>query len=751
MLNSFIDQNKNKLKFLKQFIYFLLIVLVFNLGIKLFVTYPIDQISQNNIGVVDNIIYIDTKKIKEKKINQLYVQIDFNFSKYNLYDNLLQTDEEGKGIRIEISPNYSMSLVQYTKNIGFSANNIIDKLILGHDYELKLKIINNVVKIEILDKTTNKLEKRKAQLLYFPSISNFWIGAGFSNERKFSGRIDNFSINFNYLPQNLYYLVNFVLGFILMIYLIKSNVKIYNFLMNNYKSLVKMVFYVLIGLLFLTAFIVRFNLINVPFSGPDTIGYLGVALQYIESQHFTQIAERSYPYPLFLTGLLHIKFIGIITIIQHLFGLFAGFLFLLIARKINKEYLELSFLLNVFYWLFSSFVLFILLFNEWTINIEHHTHPESLTNIMMMLLIYTYLKFYENLSTRYAIFFYATLFFMLNYLFFIFQPRYGINVILISLIYLFLLVKTNNIKKVFLIFIVSCFSTFVLLILPFSEFSNKTKSNINLKAAIFFHNIKIIEPIIKMELNNKQLSFNEKNLLLSILEDYDEAKKESNNYGTGFNKSLGFNTDYFNKTYYRLFDFYADDVIKFYDYYIIKAIKNDPFGLINKIIIEFKYFYNDDVLFEHSTSKKDLYKYSYDTISGFKSHFPNSKILNEYINYLDYLRNTEYSSSFDDTFGFVYKTSIIIKKLYMYVSIIFVIFFIFNFFKDKFYYKFSLILLLLFSIQLGFNITISIFNTNSVSRYISDQFIIITISEIMAIFFILLIVFKYLNKLVKEN
>lgn len=85
--------------------------------------------------------------------------------------------------------------------------------------------------------------------------------------------------------------------------------------------------YVLLGILLLVGAIRRFALPSVPFADGDILGYFMPAVRLIEDGVVSHQGTRSFVYPLFIAGLM--KLSGTVTIIpfvQHLLGLFAGYL-----------------------------------------------------------------------------------------------------------------------------------------------------------------------------------------------------------------------------------------------------------------------------------------------------------------------------------------------------------------------------------------------------------------------------------------
>lgn len=724
----------------------LVFLFLFVLPMSKFLFLETELYTENLSKVEREIVFINTTDILDKKISQINIKINFTFSDYQLNDNLFQTDIANNGLRLEISPSYAMNLIQFTKENGFNVINLIEKLEIGQTYDFTVIIDRKSVHALLVNENKDIYNEQIKEDYNFPSIKNIMIGAGFNEQRAFHGIINYYSVELKSLPTYFAYFIYFayLMSGLFGLLLIYNNFKkIHSFL--NTIQIDKLVTYFLICCIFIIGFFMRFELYNIPFSGVDTIGYLGVALQYFEHDFFGQIADRSYPYPLFLTFILSLSHsVTIVPIIQHILGLLAGALFLKVWLDLNFLFLKLKGNLHRFYWMMGILGLCAILCSNWSVMIEHHTHPEALTTFLIVVLIFIYLKFYkictEKASSILTVL-YGIGFFLINYLLFLYQPRYGLNIISMIILFLVTLFVNLTFKRSIFIVLGSVIFTWFLLIAPFSSFSYKQKSNVNLEASLFFHNLKTIAPLIQYDIEKKKIEVTERDLLETIIFDFNLAKNLNNNYGSGFNKSLGLNTDSFDKTTHRILNYFKGDYVKtrfFYAKYLGQAILSDPLGLISKIINEFIYFYTDDVMFINQLSSTTMWEYSFATISGFKPHFPKTVILTDYINGLDFVRTVDNYEAFSYLYNIIYKIDSFLKSILAAVTIMFLVILGLSIkFKTQ-YYQFGIFTFLTLILQLGFNLTISIVNTNSVQRYIDDQLAIIIIFEMLAITFIVI-------------
>ena len=104
------------------------------------------------------------------------------------------------------------------------------------------------------------------------------------------------------------------------------------------KNVAKSLYELMIGVLFAYAIAVRFTMPLVPFTGPDSIGYLGVAFNFLNSGQFIGIAERNFPYPGFLTILVNMsKDVSVISLAQHSLGILGGVFYLRIMGLVRSR------------------------------------------------------------------------------------------------------------------------------------------------------------------------------------------------------------------------------------------------------------------------------------------------------------------------------------------------------------------------------------------------------------------------------
>ena len=207
-------------------------------------------------------------------------------------------------------------------------------------------------------------------------------------------------------------------------------------------------------MVFSFAALLRFYIPPVPFTGPDSIGYLGVPFHFLETNLFQGNSGRGIVYPAFLTAILLLfKSVKYVPLIQHLTGLAAGVLFLVSWNGLYRVFLpgeEHPWGWRVYASLgIITATLFLLA--PGSVMIEHWTHPESITSFLLILFFYGYVKLIEALreERKAGAFFYFNFCFVLNFLLFVFQPRWGFGLITVFLALgvLWFLIRENRGKK----------------------------------------------------------------------------------------------------------------------------------------------------------------------------------------------------------------------------------------------------------------------------------------------------------------
>ena len=507
-------------------------------------------------------------------------------------------------------------------------------------------------------------------------------------------------------------------------------------------------FNLLIVGIFALGFVLRFSIPNIPFSGPDTIGYLGIVFQFQDKGFFKSIADRSFPYPLFLTLLISLgKNVSIISTTQHIIGLLAGFVFLKTMARVDSTMLRLTGVQLWIYWLLGCIGIYALLCSNWSVYIEHHTHPESLTIFLFCLMAYIFVRAYEELRgdrNKTILGFYASSLLFFGFFFFEYQPRFGLNFIFVSLTALTLLFWGLPFRRALMLSLRTFGLILLFLILPSLNYEDEEAIAHNRAASMFFHNMFTMGKLLSDDLNDPGLPAERRTLFNQMLEDLSVAADPANNFATGFNPSLGLNTDYLGRTRNQLKDTLGSFSAStdFMTSYYQRGWREHPLQMSQKIVWDFIYFYTPQR--QLGSWEKDInfiWKYSYGNILLFDEHFPENKILDDYIVSLDYIRNPENFTPKHN--GIFAVTSSLIhagKLIYPAVIILFFALFVREIVRRGPYIDLGFVTSFFVFVQLGITLTIAISNTNSVTRYAFDQLGILILSLVFAMCFIFLCV-----------
>lgn len=206
--------------------------------------------------------------------------------------------------------------------------------------------------------------------------------------------------------------------------------------------------YMLLGILLLVGAIRRFALPSVPFADGDILGYFMPAVRLIEDGIVSHQGTRSFVYPLFIAGLMKLSgTVTIIPIVQHLLGLFAGYLlFATFELPLFKALREgkMAYVATAVQLLCTGFMLITNTIFEY----EHFVTSQSVSTLLLVGQIYLLVELIGgNLPTRKALRTGGYIIFM-ALLTYILTPRMGFALPLVGLLVLveFYLAKIS-IKK----------------------------------------------------------------------------------------------------------------------------------------------------------------------------------------------------------------------------------------------------------------------------------------------------------------
>ncbi len=496
------------------------------------------------------------------------------------------------------------------------------------------------------------------------------------------------------------------------------------------------------GIIFF-ALIQRITINQVPYGGNDTWGYIGPAVLWFDKGAFFRVGSRGILYPLFvLINLIIFNDFSYITIIQHIIGIISGVILFLVWRNIIS-YFRLNNKMRLICDMFGLLLMALFLFSESMIVYEHTLRPESIYPFFLILQVYFLCKLIISIkeNTKH-VYLYGPLFFLNNYFLFVFQPRWGLTVILNLIVYIicFIVIKRSIIKKSLILLIVPIILAFVLIYAPQNILiKNETATKSFLSGMIFFAHSKIIDKQLEKDIKDNNFIKYDKEILKKLRGYY---KEEFNKKQTK-HKYLGF---LHNNFYYGPANKYLRSKIpkkeykQFCIYYFKKAIFNNPFMYFKKVLLELSQFYN------FYGGMYPARKFKVDRDGYWEAGV--TRLAIQYVPYRSYqnirykLETTYYD--FDEIrFPGIQLLYLILSRTYILCFLVFFFLFIrkiIKVFKNREFgnnFLFGIIIFVMFMYNFCISLTNSMIYCLDVARYIDDQFIIVLFSQILAIYYII--------------
>lgn len=494
----------------------------------------------------------------------------------------------------------------------------------------------------------------------------------------------------------------------------------------------------------LLSFLKRFTIFQIPYLTGDAWGYIGPSVLFNENGELYHIGLRSFLYPLFLISILKIfNSFSYICIVQHLIGIFTGILLLYlwfdVIRFINIDKSKYDKYKNS-----GLLLLAVYLLSDTNVILENYILRESIYPFFLILIIIVLIKIIKNFSNSRKFFVYSVLYFFINYFLFVYQPRWGLNIIFNILIFIILiLLKKNKIFYKIIIVSLAIIICFAFIYLPEEIlFKDKTTGQSFLFKHLFFTNAKIVDKILESDINDADFYQYDKEILNRTRFFFKEAFDKNKGL-----KYIGFNVNsimHGPANDYLLQKFNNDkEYSGFLKYYFYKMFKKYPLLFMKKILYQMFIFYNfSGGMYSDREYTIDSIKWNYAL-----SELPDGKFTyTAYNEFKDLLNNIK--SSFYDfnemNFYLIDLIILILSKTYLFVLFIFLFIFIKNsirFFNKKEdnenYYFMQVFTLIIFLYNFFINLTGAIIYSLDVNRYIDDQFLPVFLSNFLAFFFII--------------
>lgn len=201
LLNCYLKNPKQKKAFnfeiLKNTVCVFLSLIILSIGALLYQNnykhYSFQNSKSNGVTVLSD------QPVSLSKDYVIKGEIDFTPQETYKYENIFQTADVNQGIRAEISPDNIFSLI-YSDKKGELKGILGEQLQPNTTYKLIFQITPVTVSSILKEKTDGKFWNIKGDAIVADSIFPMAIqriisGSGFSEERNFSGTIDNFELN----------------------------------------------------------------------------------------------------------------------------------------------------------------------------------------------------------------------------------------------------------------------------------------------------------------------------------------------------------------------------------------------------------------------------------------------------------------------------------------------------------------------------------------------------------------------------
>jgi hypothetical protein len=373
-------------------------------------------------------------------------------------------------------------------------------------------------------------------------------------------------------------------------------------------------------LLFSAALLYRFKLPPEPFIDSDLGGYLEPALRQLTHGQFLQVEGRNFVYPGFIYLILRVfRDFRATAIIQHLLGLAAGAV-LLACWSCAGTLIKRAIIPAGLYRLCGLPVATLFLFNTSVIRLEHLIRPEAIFPFFAALNMLFNIQFirhrYIEPSYRASLLYGSANLFNACLLFFL-KPSFYLGVGFSTLpVWFSLLKRKEPFRRKLALIGVPALGVSLLLLLPEKSIkSGDQLSRTFLPTTLFVMHAGIIHDQISRDLQDDVKTPYEKQFLerteALLAQEIERSKK------TGRYSSLGFDPDYlmyedsFDQKFQALFkaDEGAEDRIKFYYYYFLRAWTHQPGRMLAKVLRQLSILYNN-------IGKASPYKHEIELVVG---------------------------------------------------------------------------------------------------------------------------------------
>ncbi len=612
------------------------------------------------------------------------------------------------------------------------------------DQSLKFLFNNYNNENESLIISSKDLKIKKSNISLFKDVIN-WPGD------------INYFIIF-YIPFFILYLFIIFPLFIIIIIALKKllvcyeiidfNKSDYFLLLLNKKINLKSFYFFLVGFILFFSFLIRLLIVKVPYALGDISNYINPAINWFNNGNFNHYGGRSFPYPLFILIILKLfNSFNYISIVQHLIGALTGIILLIVWNNLLcfLNNLNSNKLIKIIHYFIGIILFCLFLFSESVIVYEHTITRESIYPLFLILQVLFLINFIINIKEdNNKIFLWCGFFFINNYFLFVFQPRWGFNLLLNILIYILILFFIRNqklYKKILFLIIIPFILSFIFIYFPENILmKDEVATESFLAKHLFFGHAKIVDIELEKDINDNNFNKYDKKILVKIREAFNEEfnKNQTKHKFLGYDFNRLVYSGWINE--YLINNFPGNEYKKFCLYYFIRSIFKHPVIYLKKILLELSQFYNinGNMYPFHRLYQADyeIYRYSFEKLKN-----ENNISFLPFLIYIDNLYDLGESNIEFEEYRIKWVNSLlfILSKFYLITLVIFFIMFIIkiiNYFKvgkaDSFLMLY-IVVFIIYMYNFFINISIASVYTFDVERYIDDQFILILLSQILAI------------------
>jgi len=512
-----------------------------------------------------------------------------------------------------------------------------------------------------------------------------------------------------------------------------------------------------IFLIFSTALLQRIVMNQLPYCSGDVWGFIGSAINWLETGSYVRVCHRSFPYPSFILGVLNVfDDFAYISIVQHIIGLATGAVLLVIWR--NLFYLfELRSSSKVGHDLSGLVLTALFLLSEIPVVYENYILRESIYPFFLIVQIFLLVKFLNGIRRADGSpLLWGPLFFIHNYFLFMYQPRWVLAAIFNLIFYTVcvILIKKRLWQKVVLLFMAPAVFSFIFIYVPENLLIERdTASEAFLPPFLFMTHAGIINKEIENDIKDISFDRYERELLKTVKNSFEKEFAREDKIPR--HKFLGF--DFLRLFYESGMSEYlsermsGEEKTNFYLYYFTKSVFRHPLQYARKVFLEMSQFYNfrgEMYADRKYFTDREIYFWSYELLTR-RYDYEQLTIRDgiQYKPYIDY-ENALYQAGNSSSdvreirCRWVPVFYLYLSKTYLVCFMLFFLLFISEIYmlltkrSHRNLFLPGITVFILFMYNFCINLSNAMIYCLDMSRYIDDQLILVVFSQILVIQYI---------------